>query len=763
MRRILLMVVLGCALQAAARVPDPAALDRIAGIVHDEIAAGHLPGAVVLIGGADGIYYRRAFGEREVKPERLPMTVDTLFDLASLTKVVATTTAVMQLSEQGRLDIDVAAAHYWPAFGENGKASITVRELLTHYSGLPADLDLRQKWSGHAAALDRIISVRPVDPPGSGYRYSDINFEVLGVLVERVSGEPLDTYCQRHIFAPLGMHDTGFEPIPSAQIAPTVSGRQGIVHDPTAWRMGGVAGHAGLFSTADDLSRFARMLLGDGALDGVRVLTPGSVEAMTVPQSPAGQARLRGLGWDIGAPFANDRDTLLPVGAYGHTGYTGTSLWIDPVSKLYVILLSNRVHPNGGGDAKPLRDRVAEAVGAALGPLSDADITGARPALARYAPPPPTVETGLDVLASEGFAPLRGLRVGLITNQTGLDGKCRRNIDLLRKAPGVQLVALFSPEHGLYGNLDEKVASGAEPSTGLPVFSLYGETRQPTEAMLEALDALVFDIQDAGARFYTYSTTLAYAMEAAARKGIPIWVLDRPDPITAATVQGPMLDPERTSFTGYWPVPVRPGMTLGELARFYNSEAGIHADLHVVAMRGYARRDWYDDTRLAWISPSPNLRTVTEAVLYPGVGMIEGANISVGRGTDSPFEQLGAPWIDGHALAHYMATRAIPGVSFSAAVFTPYAGPYRGKACQGVHIRVTDRDALDSPALGVELAAALHRLYPRQFKLDATLGGIGSAKVVEALRVGADPQTIVASWQDELAGFRVRRERFLLY
>ncbi|HEX8980801.1 MAG TPA: serine hydrolase [Parasulfuritortus sp.] len=764
MKRLLVLLALLCAVPSAwaVRVPDPALLDRVGGIVEGQIAAGRLPGAVLLIGGEDGVYYRHAFGAREFAPERQAMTDDTIFDLASLTKVVATTTAVMQLVEQGRLDLDAPAARYWPEFAANGKADITVRQLLTHYSGLAADLDLRRPWSGIDEVRRRIIEARPTDAPGSHYRYSDINFEVLGELVERVSGQPLDAYCREHIFAPLGMRDTGFRPAWSTRIAPTGPSRAGTVNDPTAWRMGGVAGHAGLFATADDLARFARMLLAGGELDGVRILRPASVEAMSQPQSPAGQARLRGLGWDIAAPFAADRALLPPVGAYGHTGFTGTSLWIDPVAKLYVILLSNRVYPDGRGDVKPLRDMVAAALGDALGPLAPADIAAARPALARYTTPP-AVQTGLDVLAGEAFAPLRGLRVGLITNQTGRDGLGRRNIDLLRAASGVNLVALFSPEHGLDGDRDERIASGAEPTTGLPVYSLYGDTRRPTEAMLAGIDALVFDIQDVGTRFYTYPTTLAYAMEAAARRHIPIYVLDRPDPIDAAMVQGPMLDPGRTGFTAFYPVPVRYGMTIGELARFYNAEAGIGADLHVVAMRGYARGDWYDATGLAWRAPSPNLRSLAEATLYPGVGLLEGANVSVGRGTATPFELLGAPWIDAHVLADYLAARKLSGVRFSPVEFTPVASRYQGQACHGVRIEVTDRAALDSPALGVELAAALQRLYPDRFELDRTLGSIGSAAVLQSIRAGDDPRAIAAAWQPGLQAFEQRRQRYLLY
>jgi len=747
----------------AARVPDPAVLERIEAVVGEEIAAGRLPGAVVLIGGPDRIHYRRAFGWRQLLPERLPMTEDTVFDLASITKPVATATAVMQLAERGRLDLDAPVARYWPEFGTNGKAAITLRQLLTHYSGLRAELNLKDVWSGREEARRRILAERPFAPPGSRYRYSDVNFLVLGEVVERVSGEALQRYCQQHLFTPLGMRDTSFQPKDKARIAPTGIGLPGTVHDPTARRMSGVAGHAGLFSTADDLARFARMLLAGGRLDGVRILQPASVEAMTLPQSPQGQTRLRGLGWDLAAPFASDREALAPLGAYGHTGYTGTALWIDPVSGLYAIVLTHRVYPDGRGDVQPLRARLAAVLGEALGPLSQAEVLHMRPALAAFVARQPKVRTGLDVLAADGFAALKGLRVGLITNHTGLDARGRRNLELLAAAPEVRLTALFSPEHGLEGDLDEKVASGSEPGTGLIVHSLYGDTRRPTEAMLEGLDALVFDIQDAGARFYTYATTMAYAMEAAARRGIPIHVLDRPNPIGATRVEGPMLDAGRTSFTGYWPMPVRHGMTLGELARLFNEEAGIRADLRVVPMQGYARGDWFDATGLAWVPPSPNLRTLTQAALYPGVALIEGANVSVGRGTDHPFELVGAPWIDAQALTARLQTRAIPGVRFSPAEFTPTENRYRGQRCLGVRIELTDREALDSPALGVELATALHRLYPEHFRLDLTLGSIGSAAVLAAIRAGEDPRAIAAAWAADLDAFRALRDRYLLY
>lgn len=760
---LLVFVLTGTYAKAHALLSAPDALDKIAPIVQQEIADHRLPGAVVLIGDEDGVIYRHAFGEREVQPEREAMSADTIFDLASLTKVVATTTAVMQLVEVGRLQLDAPVARYWPGFAANGKASITVRELLTHYSGLRADLDMRHKWLGSKAARRLMQQQRPLYPSGTHYLYSDINFEVLGVLVERVSGQPLDAYCRRHIFKPLGMRDTGFRPQQSARVAPTEWGRRGVVHDPTAYRMGGVAGHAGLFSTADDLARFAQMMLAGGQAGKVRILSRQSIGLMTVPQSPQGQLRLRGLGWDVAVPFAANAETLPPVGAYGHTGFTGTSLWIDPVAGVYAILLSNRVHPDGRGDVKPLRDHLAAMVGEARGKIAAADIAAARPELASYLAAVPAVMSGLDVLAAQGFSPLAGKHVGLITNQTGRDRYGRRNVDLLRAASGIRLVALFSPEHGLDGKLDDVISSGSEPASGLPVYSLYGKVRKPSAEMLKGIDALVFDIQDAGTRFYTYTTTMAYAMEAAAANGIPIYVLDRPDPINAATVQGPMLEPGLRSFTGYFPLPVRYGMTVGELARFFNGEAGIGADLHVVAMRGYQRSNWYDDTGMPWIAPSPNLRTQTEAVLYPGVALLEGANVSVGRGTVTPFEIVGAPWMSSATLLKYLESRSLPGVQFAAADFTPNAGRFQGQHCQGVRITATDRDMLDTPALGVEMIAAIQHLYPDDFRLEQTLKSIGSQAVVDAIRQDEDPHAIVARWQAELQAFRDRRSRYLIY
>ncbi|HUX10082.1 MAG TPA: exo-beta-N-acetylmuramidase NamZ domain-containing protein [Terriglobia bacterium] len=759
-----------------------ARLRQLPGEIEKAMKQGKLPGAVILVGHDGSVVYSSAIGYRRLVPRKLPMRMDTIFDMASCTKVVATTTAILQLFQEGKIRLDDPVAEYWPAFGANGKQDITVRELMTHYSGLPPDLDLDNDWSGYDTAMQMIIDTSPILPPGTRFLYSDINYETLGELVHRISGEPLNVYCERHIFKPLGMKDTQFVPPASLRnrIAPTqhINGTTGpilwgTVHDPTARRMGGVAGHAGLFSDARDLSIFCQMLLNGGSYHGVHILNPLTVEKMTTPQSPPDKMAVRGLGWDIASPFASNRGQLFPVGSFGHTGFTGPSLWIDPVTHTYVIFLTNRVHPDGTGDVVALRSRIDTAIAAALGPVSDQQVLNSHKSLTGYYELMRSyrvsglrngnVRTGIDVLEKENFAPLKGLRVGLITNETGEDSEGRRTIDLLNHAPGVQLKAIFSPEHGLWGRADSKVASSTDPATGLPVYSLYGKTRRPTGQMLEGLDALVYDIQAAGVRFYTFITTLGYGMEAASQHHLAFYVLDRPNPLGGSLVEGPILDSDLRSFVGYFPLPVRYGMTVGELAEMYNDQEHLGVNLHVVRMQGYERTDWYDETGLQWMNPSPNLRSLTEAILYPGVGMIEGANVSVGRGTDTPFELLGAPWINGKWLAVYLNSRDIQGVRFLPTDFTPQSSRYAGEVCHGVQIFLVDRQALDAPELGVELASALHQLFPKNFELDKTLPLVGSRWVLKDIGDNVDPDRIEYLWQAPLMNFRKLRAKYLLY
>src|SRR5438876_7029032 len=327
------------------------------------------------------------------------------------------------------------------------------------------------------------------------------------------------------------------------------------------------------------------------------------------------------------------------------------------------------------------------------------------------------VQAGLDVLEAQKFAPLRGKHVGVITNHTGLDSQGRSTVDVLLHATGVQVVALFSPEHGLAGRNDENVTSSKDPSTGLPVYSLYGETRRPTEEMLKGIDALVFDVQDAGVRFYTFTATMAYCMEEAAKHNIAFFVLDRPNPLGGEVIEGPILDADKTSFVGYFPIPVRYGLTIGELAQFFNAENHIGADLHVVSMRNWHRNYFFESTGIKWIPPSPNLRTIKGSILYPGIEILQSAGVSVGRGTQTPFEEFGAPWMNGDEVAAALNARNLPGVRFAGQPFIPIAGLYSGQRCGGVSIKITDRFKVRSMRMGLEIAAILQKLYPKQFEI----------------------------------------------
>lgn len=753
-------------------------------ILEQAVADGQIPGAVLLIGHDGRVIYRKAFGSRSLEPTREPMTEDTIFDLASLTKCIATATSLMKLVQDGRVRLNDPVAVYLPEFAQNGKQDITVRELLTHYSGLAPDLDLKTSWQGRDTAFKMAMAQKPAHPPGTGFVYSDINFEVLGFLVEKVVGMPLNDFAAQTIFAPLGMHHTRFLPPEDwvSRIAPTQYDEQGhmlrgVVHDPTARRMGGVAGHAGLFSTADDLALFAQQIL-----SGSKILSRVSIEKMSTPQQPANAPSLRGLGWDIDSPFSSNRGELLPVGSFGHTGFTGTSLWIDPVTDTYIVLLTNAVHPRGGKSTVALRSRIATAVAAGLDlkvnekeKLRLARITGYNESVMasrRFEQRNGTVKNGIDVLEAHNFRELHPdashpVRVGLVTNQTGVDAHGKRTADVLAHAPGIELAAIFSPEHGIDGNLDTtEISNGHDSATSAPIYSVYGASdtqRRPDPSLLSHLDILVYDIADIGARFYTYESTLGYFLEAAAKAGKGIVVLDRPNPITGAYVQGPVADPGRESFVSYSQTPVRHGMTIGELARMFNAARNINAKLTVVPMEGWMRGDWFDSTGELWTNPSPNMRSLNAAVLYPGIGMIESTNISVGRGTDTPFEVVGAPWINPEAFARDLNAREIAGVRFVPVHFTPESADYAGLVCGGVSILLTDRDALDAPELGIEIASALHRLYPDQYRPEKLDRLMVSKSSLDALIQGEDPRRIEEDWRDATEKFQVLRAKYLLY
>jgi SSS family transporter len=911
--------------QDAATAPD---FSAVSAAINTAIAQKKLPGAVVVIGHGGKIVFQQAYGVRKLagepgldgKPSPAEsMTVGTLFDMASLTKCLVTATAVMQLVEAGKVDVDAPVVKYLPEFGVNGKEKVTVRELLTHYSGLPPDVDLKDAWGlakpDKAEGIRRAMQSPLTTTPGTHFEYSDINYIVLGAMVEKLSGVTLDVYATQHIFGQLKIAHTQYLPFDKAcgslsvygsayeiklqesheiidclpdtwfpvvwfpSTAPTAHDDQGTaetnpdfdhllrgtVHDPTTRRMGGVAGQAGVFSTAADVAIFAQALL--DRLAGRPSNFPlkrETLQLMTTPQQPktaqsgatifdqrgnptTGVAQ-RGFGWDINSAYSRPRGTVFPTTSwtktspsFGHTGFTGTSLWIDPTSDTYVILLANAIHPRGNPPISPLRGEVATDVAQALGLDSpthrdEAAMNGA-PSLSTDS----RVLTGIDVLEATNFAALKEaaarsgghLRIGLLTNQTGVDAQGRRTIDVLRGiGNGIELTTLFSPEHGIFGAKDStEIGQEVDVASGLKVISLYGakdEDRRPKPEDLKNLDAVVIDLQDAGVRFYTYETVLGYFLERSAclrtMNNLKVIVLDRPDPIGGQAVEGPVSDTAE-SYINYMPLPLRHGMTLGELARYMQGERAASCDasakknelsehakdvpqrlkppcncsadgtaeavplsktetvrrsLTVVPMQNWRRAEFFDATGVRWVNPSPNLRSVAEAVLYSGLGMLDATNVSVGRGTATPFEVFGAgataatkdapaqaAWFDGKAVATYLTARNIPGVEFAATRFavTEDANhyPYHGQTIEGVRLTVTNRARLDSPELGVEILSALHHLYPAQFKLEKAAPLVANAETMAALVRGDDPRAIAAGWVQGLADFKARREKYLIY
>lgn len=778
-----------------------ARLAQMDNVIAGAISKKQLPGAVVLAARKGRIVWRKSYGARTLEPAREPMTTDTIFDLASLTKVVATATSIMILVERGKLRLNDPVSLHIPDLKGEGRDRITIEQLLTHVSGYAPDFDLRERWTGYDEAMKRLIKEPLRNAPGNRFTYSDIGFITLGEVVARVSGMPLDQFAQKNIFAPLRMTNTGFRPseVLKSRIAPTERRRgqlsylgdtaanagaegevwlRGEVHDPTSYRMNGVAGHAGLFSTADDLAIYCQMILNGGSYGSVRILAPLTVAVMTRPRVVSSTGSTRGLGWDINTSFSVNRGDLFPLGSFGHTGFTGTSIWLDPASEMFVVFLSNRVHPDGKGDVGPLRGRIASIVAGSVtdtaaverGRLQSANYySEVVKSLQQFASrnegfgSSTKVLTGIDVLERDNFKPLAGMRIGLVTNHTGRNREGRQTLDVLSKATGVKLVALFSPEHGIRGVADEKVSDSKDESTGLPIYSLYGETRRPKPEQLKDLDAVVFDIQDIGARFYTYISTLGNLMEEAAKAKLPVFVLDRPNPIGGVDVEGPVADSDKLSFVSYHTIPTRHGLTIGELAQLFNKQRNIGADLRVIKMEGWRRSMWFDETNLTWINPSPNMRSLTQATLYPGVGLLETTNVSVGRGTDTPFEVVGAPWIQGDKLAEFLNLRAIPGVRFVPLRFTPEASVFKDEECGGVNIIITDRAVFRPLLTGIEMALALRKLYPSEWKVDNYLRLLVNADTLERVKRGDSAREIVASWNEGLEEFRRARTEVLLY
>ncbi len=727
--------------------------------VEQAIAEAKIPGCVIEIGRRDSVLFERAYGDRQIQPFREPMTVDTLFDLASITKPMATAASLMVLVDRSLVSLDDLASKFIPELKQFGKSDITIRQIMTHTAGLRADTPLDDAKLGRAEMVKRAIAAPLRAKPGERVLYSDVGYLLIQEIVERVSKMSLDQFAHDFLYAPLAMNETMFNPPAEFRVrAATTESRdgawiRGVVHDPRAYYSGGVAGHAGLFSTAHDVGRFARAMLHGGELDGARVLTPHAVDTFFSPNDLP--LAIRATGWDIQSAFSSNRGTMLSRRAVGHGGYTGTSIWIDPQYDLFVVVLSNRVHPDGKGAVNALAAKIAD--------LAVSAIPSANPTILKAVCDKEDVLTGIDVLEHDKFDLLRGAHVALLTNQTGRDKSGTRTIDLLRAADDVDLVSIWTPEHGVEGVVDDKVADSVDEATSLPVYSLYGTRLSPNDDMLNGIDTVVVDLQDAGARFFTYASTMHRAMKVAATRGIHFIVLDRPNPIDGVTVAGPVSTPAFSSFVNHLDLPVRHGLTLGELAELANADEHLGARLEVVRMIGYRRTSSYDDTNLAWVNPSPNLRSLTEALLYQGIALLEGGNISVGRGTETPFEVIGAPWLDNKALVRALGNDLLVGASFSTVDFTPASSSFANDVCHGVKITLVDRTHFDPIRTGIAIARELQLLAPATWKLDAIASSLANPKTLEAIRTGKSVNDIQATWTTDLATFRAKREKYLLY
>ena len=728
-------------------------------LVRVALAEKKMPGCVIVIGRKSGVLFHRAYGQRALIPAPLPMTESTIFDIASLTKAMVTATLIQKLVERGKLRLDDRVAQYVPEFAANGKLEVTLRQLLVHTSGLPIVNPLSDYAAGPAAGLAHVFDQRLEAAPGQKYTYSDLGYITLGVLIERVTGERLDQLARREIFQPLGMHETGFLPPlrERYRIAPTEVAVErpiplihGEVHDPRAWLLGGVAGNAGVFATADDIGRFGRMLLGEGELEGVRILSRASVQEMTRPELLPGA--VRSPGWDVASAYSKPRGHYFSPRAYGHGGYTGVSLWIDPELDLFVYFASNRVHPNAEGNVIALQAQVTDAAVEALRPIPSA--CAATPALVR---------NGIDVLRARGYEDLRGRRVALVTHRAAVTADGTTTLDLLSSAPEVKLVAIMSPEHGLEAKGEGVIGDARDARTTLPVYSLYGDTLRPTARMLEGVDLLVVDLVDVGTRYYTFMSTLHQVLIAGAEHNVPVLVLDRPNPIGGLAVEGPLLDVGFENFVNHHRLPVRHGMTAGELAELINEERAIGARLQVIEAEGWERGMLQPDTKLPWSNPSPNLRDPEATLLYPAIGLLESTNLSVGRGTDQPFHQLGAPFIDSRALLKALRAAQLPGVEFAGIDFTPDADPWRGKLCHGITAKVTDARAFEPVRTGVEIARGLWRQRSRQWQSEKLIRLWGNQAVVRGLFAGATEAELERLWRSDLDAFIERRSRFLRY
>ena len=735
----------------------PGGLDAVDQVLESFLEQKAFPGGVLAVGYLGKLAYLEPFGRLSYDEGAPEVTTDTIYDLASLTKVVATTMMAMILVDEGSLDLDKPVVDYLPLFvgtwQREGLGAPTADPLL-RVGGLRRSLQRNQRQEGLSGA----------DPGhGTGLRpWHQVGLQRLrddpaGEILERVAGQPMDVFLEERVYGPLGMTDTGFLPSDDLleRIAPTEDDPwrgyrvRGEVHDENAHALGGIAPHAGLFSTATDLARLLQMILNGGVFEHQRIVSRQIVEEWTRKAGVPGSDHA--TGWDTKSAKNSSAGKYFSPNSFGHLGYTGTSMWVDPERDLFVILLTNRVHPTRENNLiRQARPAVADAVVKALDT--------------------PLVQVGLERIGSGELDSLEGKRLGLVVHAASVTNVGRHAIDVLGDH-GLDVARLFSPEHGLRGRAaaGELVDSGVDPVSGLPVVSLYGDQRRPSPESLAGLDALVFDLQGAGVRFYTYVSTLIHCLEAAADAGLELVVLDRPNPLGGNRIEGPVSAPRNVvpaSFVNLAPGPLVHGLTLGEMARFVNSRLETPARLTVVPMVGWNREMTWAATGRDWVSPSPNLRSSEAALTYPGTALLEATNLSEGRGTPSPFLLFGAPWLKPGELQ-----LSVPGFALETARFTPVASKaaprpkFQGQECNGHRVRVTDSQAAAPYALGVAL---LHELLGHA-DFEWLQGGdvltrlIGTPSVLEHLQAGKTVDEILAADSADHEAWREARKSALLY
>jgi uncharacterized protein YbbC (DUF1343 family) len=724
-------------------------------VLRDSIQGRAFPGCTVQVGSDQQPFWTAAFGYHDYS-DATPVTVDAIYDLASVTKVAGTTTVLMRLVALGKVRLDDPIGRWLPEFLADTpdpeqraqRERVTVEHLLTHSSGLGPWRPFHQQVDSYTDLIAEACRVPLVAEPGESHRYSDIGLMLAGEVAARAGGRPLAELERELVFDPLGMTNTWRCPpaellsrIPPTEIdAATGELVHGVVHDENARAGEGQTGHAGLFATAEDLGKLAAELL--RAARGQSRLFPRQVVEQFFEPRQVGGIR-RAVGWNI-VPDSGGR--LL-----SHTGFTGTSMQLDLRRNRYIVLLTNRVHPTR--DNQQI-GRVRREVRAAVERQFES-----------------MDHPGIERQFAELQQTLEGKRVGLLTNPSSVDAEYRFLADRLHASSQVTLVCLFAPEHGLRGDRQagQKVQDYVDDATGLPVYSLYSQRRIPTPEQLAEFDVLLCDLQDVGARFYTFVWTVVSVMEAAARENKRVVIFDRPNPIGLAHMEGAPTRLNAGLVGPVWSgqpfgVPTRHGMTVGEIATLVNEAwAENKADLTVVRVPGYSRSTRFVETGYPWVMPSPNMPTLDTAAVYPGTCVFEGTNLSEGRGTTRPFELIGAPFVQPRRVVARLNDAGLPGVRFREAWFTPTFEDHADQLCGGVQVHVTDPDAFQPVRTGLVMLKAFCDLYPKQVTVTSFASRLMGVPDLHHRIWTESADSLIDDWQADLLEFQQLRQPYLLY